>query len=57
MELREKAIIFEPQTRTYTHSNLFSHIVGQVDYDNYNVSGVEKYFDKDLKILNFLTVL
>ena len=48
--LGEKAIIFEPfQTRIYTHSNLFSHIVGQVDYDNYGISGVEKYFDKDLK--------
>ena len=48
--LGEKAIIFEPfQTRVYTHSNLFSHIVGQVDYDNYGISGVEKYFDKDLK--------
>ena len=46
----EKAIIFEPfQSRIYTHGNLFSHIVGQVDYDNYGVSGVEKYFDKDLK--------
>ena len=48
--LGEKAIIFEPfQTRIYTHSNLFSHIVGQVDYDNYGISGIEKYFDKDLK--------
>ena len=48
--LGEKAIIFEPfQTRVYTHSNLFSHIVGQVDYDNYGISGVEKYFDKDLR--------
>ena len=48
--LGEKAIIFEPfQTRIYTHSNLFSHIVGQVDYDNYGISGVEKYFDKELK--------
>lgn len=46
----EKAIILEPfQTRIYTHGNLFSHIVGQVDYDNYGVSGVEKYFDKELK--------
>ena len=29
--------------------NLFSHIVGQVDYDNYGISGIEKFFDKDLK--------
>ena len=49
----EKAIIFEPfQSRIYTHGNLFSHVVGQVDYDNYGVSGVEKYFDKELKDKN-----
>jgi cell division protein FtsI (penicillin-binding protein 3) len=37
----------------YTHGNLFSHIIGQVDYDNYGISGVEKYFDKELKIKNY----
>ena len=48
--LGEKAIKFEPfQARMYTHGNLFSHIIGQVDYDNYGVSGIEKYFDKELK--------
>ena len=48
--LGEKAIKFEPfQARMYTHGNLFSHIIGQVDYDNYGISGVEKYFDKELK--------
>ena len=48
--LGEKGIIFEPfQSRIYTHANLYSHILGQVDYDNYGVSGVEKYFDKKLK--------
>ncbi len=48
--LGEKGLVFEPfQSRIYTHSNLFSHIIGQVDYDNYGISGVEKYFDKDLK--------
>ena len=51
----EKGIIFEPfQSRIYTHSNLFSHVIGQVDYDNYGISGVEKYFDKELKNKNFL---
>ena len=46
----EKGIIFEPfQSRIYTHANLYSHILGQVDYDNYGVSGIEKYFDKELK--------
>ncbi len=48
--LGEKGVKFEPfQTRMYTHGNLFSHIVGQVDYDNYGISGLEKYFDKELK--------
>ena len=48
--LGEKAIIFEPyQARIYPHSELFSHILGQIDSDNYGVSGVEKFFDKELK--------
>ena len=38
----------------YTHGNLFSHIIGQVDYDNYGISGVEKYFDKELKDNNLM---
>jgi cell division protein FtsI (penicillin-binding protein 3) len=53
--LGEKAIKFEPfQARMYTHGDLFSHIVGQVDYDNYGISGVEKYFDRELKDKNKL---
>tara|TARA_B100001121_G_C18680195_1_gene618184 strand:+ start:248 stop:1975 length:1728 start_codon:yes stop_codon:yes gene_type:complete len=49
-QLGEKGIIFEPfQSRIYTHSSLFSHIIGQVDYDNYGISGLEKFFDKELK--------
>ena len=48
--LGEKAIRFEPfEARMYTNGNLFSHIIGQVDYDNYGISGIEKYFDKELK--------
>ena len=48
--LGEKGIIFEPfQSRIYPHGNLFSHIVGQADYDNYGISGVEKSLDKELK--------
>ncbi len=55
--LGEKAIKFEPfQARMYTHGNLFSHIIGQVDYDNYGVSGVEKYFDRELKNKNLKDV-
>ena len=46
----EKGIIFEPfQTRVYPHSNLYSHIIGQTDYDNYGISGVENYYDKYLR--------
>ncbi len=53
--LGENAIKFEPfQARMYTHGNLFSHIIGQVDYDNYGISGIEKYFDRDLKNKNLL---
>ncbi len=52
--LGEKGIIFEPfQARMYTHGNLFSHIIGQVDYDNYGISGIEKYFDRELKDKKF----
>ena len=28
---------------------MFSHILGQIDSDNYGVSGVGKFFDKELK--------
>ena len=55
-KLGEKGIIFEPfQTRVYPHSNLYSHIIGQTDYDNYGISGVENYYDiylRDKKKLN-----
>ena len=48
--LGEKGIIFEQfQSRVYPHSNLYSHVIGQVDYDNYGISGIEKYFDKELR--------
>tara|TARA_B100000963_G_scaffold356447_1_gene376583 strand:+ start:3490 stop:5211 length:1722 start_codon:yes stop_codon:yes gene_type:complete len=53
--LGEKAIKLEPiQVRMYTHGNLFSHIIGQVDDDNFGISGIEKYFDKDLKNKNLI---
>ena len=48
--LGEKGIIFEPfQSRIYTHGNLYSHVLGQVDYDNYGISGIEKFLDKEIK--------
>ena len=31
----------------YTHGDLFSHIIGQVDYENNGISGVEKFFDNE----------
>ena len=53
MGLGEKGIVFEPfQSRIYPQANLFSHLIGQVDYDNYGISGLEKYFDRELKITN-----
>ena len=49
-KLGEKGIIFEPfQTRVYPHSGLYSHIIGQIDYDNYGISGVENYYDNYLR--------
>ena len=49
-KLGEKGLIFEPfQTRVYPHSGLYSHIIGQTDYDNYGISGVENYYDNYLR--------
>ncbi len=51
----EKGIIFEPfQTRIYPHADLYSHIIGQTDYDNYGISGVENFYDKYLRNQNNL---
>ena len=49
--LGEKGIKFESfQARMYTHRNLFNHdVVGQVDYDNYGISGIEKYINREIK--------
>ena len=33
----------------YPQENLFSHIIGQIDDDNNGISGIEKYFDYELK--------
>ena len=45
----EKGIKFEPyQARIYPHGDLFSHIIGQIDEDNYGVSGIERYLDSNL---------
>jgi len=48
--LGEKGIIIEPfQTRVYPHGQLYSHILGQIDDDNYGISGIENYFDRELR--------
>ena len=48
--LGEKGIIIEPfQSRVYPQGQLFSHVIGQIDEDNYGISGIEKYFDKELR--------
>ena len=48
--LGNKAIVFEKKKfRIYPQKNLFSHILGQIDDNNTGISGVEKFFDKDLK--------
>jgi len=48
--LGEKGIIMEPfQSRVYPHGQLYSHILGQIDDDNYGISGIEKYFDRELR--------
>jgi len=45
-----KAFVFEPKpSRIYPQKNLFSHILGQTDDINEGISGVEKFFDKDLR--------
>ena len=51
MSLGDKAIRPEDKlTRLYPQKNLFSHIIGQIDDDNNGISGIEKSFDKELKI-------
>ena len=36
-------------TRIYPQKNLFSHIIGQIDDSNNGISGIEKFFDYELK--------
>ena len=48
--LGEKGIIIESfQIRAYPHGQMFGHVLGQIDDDNYGISGIEKYFDKELR--------
>jgi cell division protein FtsI (penicillin-binding protein 3) len=53
MLLGDKSIKSEEKlTRIYPQKNLFSHIIGQIDDDNNGISGIEKSFDKELKVIN-----
>jgi len=48
--LGEKSLILEPKiTRIYPDNNLFSHTIGQIDDENFGVSGIEKNFNNYLK--------
>ena len=48
--LGDKSIKEETKlSRIYPQKNLFSHILGQIDDDNLGISGIEKYFDYELK--------
>tara|TARA_B100001123_G_scaffold443462_1_gene589611 strand:+ start:1544 stop:3271 length:1728 start_codon:yes stop_codon:yes gene_type:complete len=48
--LGNKAIDFpKRQYRIYPQKNLFSHVLGQTDDGNIGISGVEKFFDDELK--------
>jgi cell division protein FtsI (penicillin-binding protein 3) len=53
MMLGDKSISSEASLiRLYPQDNLFSHIIGQIDNDNNGISGIEKFFDKELKKIN-----
>ncbi len=50
MMLGDKAIkAHKNLTRVYPQKNLFSHIIGQIDDNNFGISGLEKSLDLDLK--------
>jgi len=47
--LGNKAFVFESKTsRIYPQKSLFSHVLGQTDDVNNGISGLEKFFDKQL---------
>ena len=52
--LGNKAFVFESKPfRIYPQKNLFSHVLGQIDDNNIGISGIEKFFDKNLKKKNY----
>tara|TARA_B100000029_G_scaffold113217_1_gene105461 strand:+ start:2607 stop:4337 length:1731 start_codon:yes stop_codon:yes gene_type:complete len=49
----EKGLLFETtQIRIYPQKSLFSHVVGQIDDNNNGISGLEKSFNRELKLNN-----
>ena len=51
-KIGDKSISFENKiTRIYPQKKLFSHIIGQIDSDNTGISGIEKFYDKELKTI------
>ena len=52
MLLGDKSIKPEEKLRRiYPQKNLFSHIIGQIDEDNTGISGIEKSYDNELKLI------
>ncbi len=50
MLLGDKSIRTEEKiSRIYPHGELYSHIIGQIDDANNGISGIEKYFDYELR--------
>ena len=50
MLIGDKSIITEEKiSRIYPHGELYSHILGQIDDNNNGISGIEKYFDHELR--------
>ena len=46
----DKSIITEEKiSRIYPQESLFSHIIGQIDDGNKGISGIEKFYDYELK--------
>lgn len=41
--------LFKREIRIYPHKNLFAHILGKIDSDNYGISGIEMYMDDQLR--------
>jgi len=48
--LGDKSIIAEEKlSRIYPQENLFSHVIGQIDENNNGISGIEKFYDYELR--------